>query len=109
MLKLDQNWEEILAKELMRILDPAMEVGEVNARSIAPVDTGSYRQSIYSEVSHDGAVVRGELTAGGEDYSGSIIASTGREGKAVDYASEVEARSSVIAQSAPVILSELGQ
>jgi hypothetical protein len=86
-------------------LDQAMAGAVQFAEGIAPIDTSSYQLSIRKDVmSGDGLIRTGAVLAGGEDYSGQIL-STGKEGRFVDYAIDIEIREGTMANSIGALLS----
>ncbi len=75
---------------LTALREPLANAVEVS-KALTPVDTSSLQESVAGmAVSIDKAIVL-QITAGGEDYRGQVMTSTGRLGNLVDYAIEQEA------------------
>lgn len=75
---------------LVALKEPLADAVEVS-KSLTPIDTSSLQESIAGiAVGIDKAIVL-QITAGGQDYRGQVMTSTGRLGNLVDYAREQEA------------------
>lgn len=88
-------------------LTPKIREAREVARATAPVDTSSLQESIRSEVAVTSAAIVIDLIAGGVDYSGQIMSSTGELGNVVDYAAEQEAIHGFLAHAQATLVSGL--
>jgi hypothetical protein len=109
-LNINPLFLEQLRGDLTRHMRQAVERGAAYSRDVCPVDTSSLQESIrVSPAELRGKVIEIDLLAGGEDYSGQLMASTGKTGNIVDYAAEQEAATAFLSSaSSPIISSLLG-
>jgi hypothetical protein len=92
-----------------RRMRQALVAGAIDAKHTAPIDTSSYESSIRVPPikTTDSGKLHGRILAGGVDYSGQIMPTTGKEGKRVNYARDIEARTGNLAGAWSTIQDEL--
>jgi hypothetical protein len=96
---------QIVARKMKR----ALEAGAIDVKHTAPIDTSSYESSIRVPPiqTTESGKLHGQILAGGVDYSGQIMPTTGKEGKRVDYARDIEARTGNLAGAWSTVQDEL--
>jgi hypothetical protein len=99
------NAKNIIIERLRRRGNKALIEGAESAQANAPVDTGSYREDIQVDPMDGKLILKGSIHAGGGDYTGKIM-DTGKEGKYVDYATDVEARDGIIESAMVVVIAD---
>ena len=98
-ITLNPNAIDRINKVVAQRMTHALEAGAIDAKQTAPIDTSSYEASIRVPpvTITDTGKLHGQILAGGVDYSGQIMPTTGKQGNVVDYAMAIEARTGNLA------------
>lgn len=107
MIKINKAAINQARQQLAIDLVPVVANGTEVAKGLAPVDTSSLQESIRTEIRVEGNKIVIDLVAGGVDYSGQVMASTGEIGNVVDYAADQEAIHGFLSLGAATTLEQI--